>query len=617
MSHATIALAGTGLQARTHARVLIETGIAERVIIASASRGMEAAEAFVAGLPPAMSARCAAAPLAGLAGRADALVTLSLAATPLPIGPLPDNGILVGVGPFYPEAHELDPALVASAETVISDHPERLRRQWAGHAVASRALIGIDDLAAGRATRLPRAGASSSPMAAPSRTMSPPARSSPPPAPPGAAIPCPEARMTSPTPIAFLQELIRLGRDGEAAVQARVADALAAIGCAVETVEYDPAAVTLKEEFATGQTLQPGQRRAVIGRLKGSGGGRSLILFAHPDGEPHGDLSRWSVDPFAGVIRDGRITGFGVADDLSGVAAMISGLALAQADGWRPAGDIIIASTPSKRHARGVAALLARMAPPDAALYLHPAESGMGMAEVKACTPGLLEFRISFAGKAPETVEPGQTAFAHRSVSAATVQAALLAALAELDAARGARIRHERIAGFVGRATNLHVSHATLGVTGKRNTIAVSGVIEGAVSMPPGERLADVQGEIAAAVEAVFQRAPSTPCPSRRSPSSRGSRAPRFRPTIRCSAPPMTPSLRWSASRPSSIRSTRRATSGCRSCRPAFPASGSGRSAATSPRTALPTNGSMPPTMSAAWRWWRTSSRPGAARATA
>jgi len=157
VTNATIALAGTGLQARTHARVLIETGIAERVIIASASRGMEAAEAFVAGLPPALATRCSAAPLAGLAGRADALVTLSLAATPLPIGALPDGGILVGVGPFYPEAHELDPALVASAETVISDHPERLRRQWAGHAVASRALIGIDDLAAGRA-RAPAGG---------------------------------------------------------------------------------------------------------------------------------------------------------------------------------------------------------------------------------------------------------------------------------------------------------------------------------------------------------------------------------------------------------------------------------------------------------------------------
>ncbi len=91
--------------------MLIETGIAARVIIASASRGMEAAEAFVASLPPAIAARCGAVPLDGLAGRADALVTLSLAATPLPIGALPDGGILVGVGPFYPEAHELDPAL--------------------------------------------------------------------------------------------------------------------------------------------------------------------------------------------------------------------------------------------------------------------------------------------------------------------------------------------------------------------------------------------------------------------------------------------------------------------------------------------------------------------------
>jgi acetylornithine deacetylase len=314
--------------------------------------------------------------------------------------------------------------------------------------------------------------------------------------------------MPIPPPITFLQELVRLGRDGEAAVQARVAAALAGIGCVVETVDYDPAAVVLKEEFAAGQVIQPGTRRAVLGRLAGSGGVRSLILFAHPDSEPHGDLSGWSVDPFAGVERDGRIVGFGVADDLSGVAAMVSALALVRESGRRPAGDVIIASTPSKRHARGVAALLAQMPPPDAALYLHPAESGMGMAEVKACTPGLLEFRISFAGARPDTAEPGQTAFAHRAVSAATVQAALLAALAELDAARGDRIRHVRIAEFVGRATNLHVSHARLGTQGRRNTVAVEGVIEGAVSMPPGERLDAVRADITAAVDTVFAQPP-------------------------------------------------------------------------------------------------------------
>lgn len=147
---ATVALAGTGLQAMTHARVLIETGIAARILVASASRGRGAAEAFVTGLPPPVAACCEAVDLDGIGTRAEALVTLSLAATPLPLGPLAADGILVGVGPFYPEAHELDPALVTSAATVISDHPERLRRQWAGHAVAARPLVGIDDLAAGR-----------------------------------------------------------------------------------------------------------------------------------------------------------------------------------------------------------------------------------------------------------------------------------------------------------------------------------------------------------------------------------------------------------------------------------------------------------------------------------
>lgn len=156
LSHATVALAGTGLQARTHARVLVETGIAARILIASASRGVEAAAAFVAGLPPAIAAHCEPVALKGIAAKAEALVTLSLAETPLPIGPLPGDGILVGVGPFYPHAHELDPAEILDAEAVISDHPERLRHQWTGHPVASRELLGLDDLAADRASAPPK-----------------------------------------------------------------------------------------------------------------------------------------------------------------------------------------------------------------------------------------------------------------------------------------------------------------------------------------------------------------------------------------------------------------------------------------------------------------------------
>ncbi len=56
-------------------------------------------------------------------------------------------------------------------------------------------------------------------------------------------------------PIAFLSELIALARSGETAVQQAVAARLAAIGCAIEALTYDPAEVGLREEFALDQAI--------------------------------------------------------------------------------------------------------------------------------------------------------------------------------------------------------------------------------------------------------------------------------------------------------------------------------------------------------------------------
>ncbi len=302
--------------------------------------------------------------------------------------------------------------------------------------------------------------------------------------------------------IAILSELIALGRSGETAIQQAVAARLAAVGCSIEALTYEPAEIGLREEFAQDQAIAPGQRTAVVARLRGSGGGRSCILFAHPDSEPVPEAHGWSADPFVARIADGRIHGWGVADDLAGVAAMVSGLELALADGWRPRGDIVVASTPSKRHARGVAAVLERIARPDAAIYLHPAESGAGMGEIKACTPGLLEFRIALGGQPPETAEPGHAAFAHRGFSVADAARAVLEQLRRLDAERGARIAHARIESFVGRATNILVSAVSFGEAGRRNRLPTDGWIEGSVSFPPGETLEQAMGDIRRAVEA-------------------------------------------------------------------------------------------------------------------
>ena len=59
-------------------------------------------------------------------------------------------------------------------------------------------------------------------------------------------------------PVAFLQVLIRAQRDGEAAVQQRVADAARQLGCTVERVRYRPGDVPMVAEFASAQAIDTG-----------------------------------------------------------------------------------------------------------------------------------------------------------------------------------------------------------------------------------------------------------------------------------------------------------------------------------------------------------------------
>ena len=303
--------------------------------------------------------------------------------------------------------------------------------------------------------------------------------------------------------IAFLRSLIGAQRSGEDAVQELVATAAREMGCAVEVVRYSPEHVPMIAEFASAHAIDTGERASVVARLKGQGNGRSVIFFGHPDGEPVSGTDRWKHDPFAGEISGGRIHGWGVADDLSGVAIFIRALQAVRAAGILPAGDVILASTPSKRHARGVSALLHGGLTADAAVYIHPAESGVGMREIKAFASGQIEFRIVVDGKEPETNEPSHTAFAHRAVNPFDKAVAIHQALSALGERRAARIRHAALDAAVGRSTNLLIASVECGRPDVFARIAPTCTLSGALSFPPPETLANVQAQIADAVGAV------------------------------------------------------------------------------------------------------------------
>jgi acetylornithine deacetylase/succinyl-diaminopimelate desuccinylase-like protein len=71
----------------------------------------------------------------------------------------------------------------------------------------------------------------------------------------------------------------------------------------------------LREEDIETTIFEPEQNRAVlIGRIRGNGAKRPVILLAHMD-VVGVERKRWSVDPFAGEIRDGYLYGRGAIDD--------------------------------------------------------------------------------------------------------------------------------------------------------------------------------------------------------------------------------------------------------------------------------------------------------------
>ena len=301
-----------------------------------------------------------------------------------------------------------------------------------------------------------------------------------------------------------LRELLASSAEGEEALQHEIAQHFMRLGCQVESISSKPNRFVLNSDFSTARSMQGADRVSVVGVQPGIGEGRSLLVFAHPDSEPVTDTAKWQHDPFAGEIENGRMYGWGIADDLSGVVAMICALEAIQSAGLRLSGQVICASAASKRRAQGIYAILEQGYFADAAIYLHPAESGAGLGDIKARSSGYMQFRITVRGQPPETPEPTHTPFYHLAINPIDKAWLVYHALAELAKQRAQRVHHPAY-DEIGRSTNLHVSHIEAGDATRPGRVPSTAIMTGAITFPPDEDLADVQREFEAAVQQVTE----------------------------------------------------------------------------------------------------------------
>lgn len=82
--------------------------------------------------------------------------------------------------------------------------------------------------------------------------------------------------------------------------------------------------------------LDSGGKPAVYGHYPAPEGQPTVLLYAHYDVQPTGDLDRWDTEPYAAEERDGRLYGRGTADDKGGFAVHLA--VLRAFDGKPPVG---------------------------------------------------------------------------------------------------------------------------------------------------------------------------------------------------------------------------------------------------------------------------------------
>ena len=197
--------------------------------------------------------------------------------------------------------------------------------------------------------------------------------------------------------VTTLQELIAIpsigGTPAEATIQHDLAERLARLGLAVDLWPIDLADLRRRNDYP-GEEVERTEAWGLVGSFRPDER-PALVLEGHVDVVPTGDRRAWTGEPFAPVVRNGRVIGRGACDMKGGVAAILGAAEELLRDPVEPPPFAVHFVVGEEDGGLGAYATLARGHGGDACIIPEP--TGLRLVTANA---GSLTFRIEVPGLA-------------------------------------------------------------------------------------------------------------------------------------------------------------------------------------------------------------------------
>lgn len=221
----------------------------------------------------------------------------------------------------------------------------------------------------------------------------------------------------------------------------------------------------------------------LVAVLKGSGGGKSIILNGHIDVVPVGDENNWKHDPYSGAIECGKLYGRGATDMKGGSVALIMAIESLIANKIKLKGDVIFQSVIEEESGgAGTLAAVLRGYQADGAVIPEPTNM-----KIFPKQQGSMWFRITVKGRAAH----GGTRY--EGVSAIEKSLLVIQRLQQLEKDRNAKITDPL---FEKIPIPIPINLGKINSGEWPSSVPDTAIIEGRMGVSPEETIQSAQGEM-------------------------------------------------------------------------------------------------------------------------